>query len=182
MKCVGRWLFNLAAGVSAIALALVMGLYLRSFYRTELEGLQRATVTGIVTEKMTFGIVQARGKMLVFLERETQRQPKGAPIQSTKYGWRHEVFGPASWFSPSPGGFIKREGWKASATGALIKASGLSFPHWALAVVVSVLPIVWLVRKRFIPPVTGLCPKCGYDLRATPNRCPECGAIAPARE
>jgi hypothetical protein len=55
-------------------------------------------------------------------------------------------------------------------------------PHWIVAVVLAVLPLSrrrWLMSPRRRRP--GLCPACGYDLRATPDRCPECGAFPAGR-
>jgi len=48
---------------------------------------------------------------------------------------------------------------------------------WLITAITSVLPLIWLVRavrtrSRTRP---GCCKHCGYDLRATPARCPECG-------
>jgi hypothetical protein len=50
-------------------------------------------------------------------------------------------------------------------------------PLWLLVAVTALLPALWLWlavqswRKRG----PGLCSKCGYDVRANEDRCPECG-------
>ena len=52
-------------------------------------------------------------------------------------------------------------------------------PFWAAAILFSVLPSAWLARRRHSSQCRlrseGRCIRCGYDLRATPTRCPECG-------
>lgn len=52
-------------------------------------------------------------------------------------------------------------------------------PDWFLCLVTALLPIQWLrvTLRRRRRELSGHCKRCGYDLRATPDRCPECGAV-----
>lgn len=60
---------------------------------------------------------------------------------------------------------------------------GLGMPDWLVAIVLVLPSLPWLLsRRRKRSTTAGLCPACGYDLRATPHRCPECGTIPPKKE
>ena len=62
----------------------------------------------------------------------------------------------------------------------------LGTPFWPMAVLSAAVSIPCAIRLRTLARRQrwirkGLCPTCGYDLRATPDRCPECGTVVQRR-
>jgi hypothetical protein len=72
------------------------------------------------------------------------------------------------------GFFFERIVMKGPAPETVIRACA---PGWAIVVATMMLPAFGLWRYLRCGDRTGLCTTCGYDLRATPDRCPECGTI-----
>lgn len=65
--------------------------------------------------------------------------------------------------------------------GHVSKSAGIAAPLWPLVLLTAILPAYQFFRRerRFFRLRHNRCASCGYDLRASGERCPECGtAIA----
>jgi hypothetical protein len=105
--------------------------------------------------------------------------PRSVSVAGFGYGLRPAQVIPAAYRPDNvpdwPGGYV------GDLTDAGVRLFVL--PLWLVAAVAATLPLVracrWRARRareRGAGAGTLPCPRCGYDLRATPDTCPECGA------
>lgn len=70
--------------------------------------------------------------------------------------------------------------WVRESAGISVNSYVTVWPYWFISMflaVVSTVGIGSILRRARLSHrlATGLCPACGYDLRASKERCPECG-------
>jgi hypothetical protein len=83
------------------------------------------------------------------------------------------ALGGLSWFCTDGGKFGR---------GEMVPVWQATVPHWVLVATTAILPCIrapgWSRRRRrHRRRAAACCVSCGYDLRATPDECPECGTI-----
>jgi hypothetical protein len=89
--------------------------------------------------------------------------------------WPQSGFYPAGMFWDSSSWNFRWENARAPYRGGRVH---IAAPCWFVFIVTAVPPALWLYicNRRRQQLGLGRCRVCGYDLRATPDRCPECGA------
>jgi hypothetical protein len=152
---VKRRLFNLATAVSLMLCAAIIVLWVRS-YRS-LNSLSAADGINFTHTDPLYWIISRPGHAIL--------------CRQTGHDWSgHELHG----FH-----FIGvRFGGLQAPDGSMLW--NLELPYWLLTASALLLPVVraeiWRrERMRLRRRNLGQCPSCGYDLRATSERCPECG-------
>lgn len=176
-----RHFFNFLAALSLLFCAGMIALWLRSYWGVD----QFIYITDTKRYVVNFGDGEFA---LQTAESEYFRNMQG--WQWRRWPGRQFVWQQSLWnrsvVAQSPArrtrfGFWWGGIWNGDSSGVVSGSTspGVIGPLWPLVLLPAVFPIAWSAgyrrRLRRRRKAHGLCPMCGYDVRATPERCPECG-------
>jgi hypothetical protein len=179
--------FTLCSFLLAIAL---VALWIRSYSGTDYISRYRlASANEFMTRNQGERISVTRGQVRYTLEDHTyyhrghiditKLSTAGPPVWS--YGRLGENH--VGWEAPDRTFWERRgfaqwnSGWSASFADSHDRNWGA--PVWPAVLLFALPPLLWTRRliRRLRAHGQGRCAACGYDLRATPDRCPECGVV-----
>jgi hypothetical protein len=169
MKRLRHLLLRLAAGLSFLLFVGTAAVWVRSYWVRDMVLLfsEHDTVVDI-------DLVVPPGALDLIARTENHRTP-----EAPRMFWVHTTDPPGDvpqMKTPATRlhllGFRYESRYGASATETRIRS-----PLWFLSFVFSLPVAAWIWYRRRAPRSPNQCTHCGYDLRATPDRCPECGAV-----
>ena len=172
-----RRLLNLFTALSLLLFLGVVGLWVRSYWGTDLASYSQLfpTASPSTTQCREWNFLTARGKAVAEF-----RKYSFEPGEWTYEGGIHvESLQPAElhYFARRLPRRVLGFGYSSVPTPGE-RDVVLTFPLWLLALVLAAMPTVRAYRRLRAPRSPGSCSRCGYDLRASPDHCPECGAVA----
>ena len=159
-----RRLLNLLAALSLLPCVTAAMAWRPSLHSSRLANWVREDSAG---RRVEVGLMLSRGRLFADYRRWTPAGPDSRLNEEERPGFHYTLDLP--WLrSPDFMGF----GVSTSADNRWV-----AVPLWFVAALAAVPPFARtaarLRRRRARPP--GCCAACGYDLRASPERCPECG-------
>lgn len=106
----------------------------------------------------------------------------GKPMMSRRPGFYAMRLGPAPQvnFAPPSWSFVGIT--KSHARLLSFDVFDVRISSWLIAMTWAVLPILWIALRFRRRSPAGMCSDCGYDLRASTDRCPECGTRIPSKQ
>jgi len=193
VNCLRRSLLSGLTALSLILFFTTLTLWVRSYWREDLFSMQafRSWQFGSNEGSFRFFRITTYPARIVNPQSNNPQAVHVGPAQSmsnvVQFGHFSTIPHPNVWmvFGFDPLRFTSYAvANSGKPIGIVEKGRGLHFPAWSLAVLAAALPIgrVATFRRNALrrrQARDGKCLNCGYDLRSTPERCPECGTISP---
>lgn len=179
-----RLLRILAAALAAASLLLcvaVAGLWVRSYFVADfVEGYTTTSLWQAETSRGELGVIRGQAAGLAALD-VAERRWNHSTISPTAYSFSPSAAGAARWDVELPGIAYVSDVYMGLRSSLVV--IHLNYPTALFAIA----PIAWIVafrrrRRKARRARGGLCAACGYDLRASPDRCPECGVAVESKK